>query len=158
MLGLEKVLLIKRKNMGLDFNHSEAHWAYSGFNRFREKLANEIGICLPFMEGFWSQGDSSYSTVELTKRILGLKLFDEHFYWLPKTPLKWDNIKDPIVDLLYHSDCDGNLTTSQCRKIAPRIRELVKNWEEDDYDKKQAVLLAEGMEFCAKNRKILKFS
>lgn len=142
--------------MGLDFNHSEAHWAYSGFNRFRERLAEEIGICLPLMEGFWTIG-YEYSTVELTKRLVGTKMVDENFFWLPKKPLRWDKIKDPIVDLLYHSDCDGSLMPGQCKKIAPRLRELVNDWNDDDYDKKQAILLAEGMEFCAKNRKRLTF-
>lgn len=143
--------------MGLDFNHSDAHWAYSGFNRFRERLAAEVGIFLPFMEGFWNPMENSYSTIELTKRIVGAKIMDEHFYWLPKEPLKWDKIKDPIVDLLYHSDCEGSLTPAQCKKIAPRLRELINDWDDNDYDKKQAVLLAEGMEFCAKNRKRLTF-
>lgn len=142
--------------MGLDFNNSKAHWAYSGFNRFREKLANEIGICLPLMEGFWSTHKDSMSTVELTKKILGTAIFDE-FYWLPKEPLKWDKIKDPIVDLLYHSDCDGSLSAEQCGKIAPRLRELIADWNDDDYDKRQALLLAEGMENCHKENVELNF-
>ena len=32
--------------MGLDFNHSEAHWSYSGFMRFRERLARLDGYDL----------------------------------------------------------------------------------------------------------------
>lgn len=143
--------------MGLDFNKSEAHWAYSGFNRFRVKLAEEIGVCLNFMEGFWEEGTSSMSTVELTKRLVGTKVMDEHFFWLPKKPMKWDKISDPIVDLLYHSDCDGELTAEQCGKIAPRLRELIANWSDDDYDKQQALLLAEGMEQCHKDNEPLKF-
>lgn len=142
--------------MGLDFNHSDAHWAYSGFNRFRTKLAEEIGICLPLMEGFWNEKSSS-STMELTKLIVGTKTMGEHFFWLPQKPLKWDNINDPIVDLLYHSDCDGELSSEQCKKIAPRLRELIKDWDDKDYDKEQALLLAEGMENCAKKNQILKF-
>lgn len=38
--------------MGLDFNISIAHWSYSGFNRFRHRLADEISINLDEMEGF----------------------------------------------------------------------------------------------------------
>lgn len=38
--------------MGLDFSHGDAHWGYSGFNIFREKLAHEIGMDLRTMEGF----------------------------------------------------------------------------------------------------------
>lgn len=38
--------------MGLDFSHGDAHWAYSGFNRFRTRLAEAIGIKLMDMQGF----------------------------------------------------------------------------------------------------------
>lgn len=38
--------------MGLDFSHCEARWAYSGFHRFRERLANMIGFSLNDMDGF----------------------------------------------------------------------------------------------------------
>ncbi|WP_416808878.1 hypothetical protein [Bacillus thuringiensis] len=38
--------------MGLDFNHSSAHWGYSGFNNFRRKLAREIDLDLDAMVGF----------------------------------------------------------------------------------------------------------
>lgn len=38
--------------MGVDFSHGDASWAYSGFNRFRTRLASEIGMELEKMEGF----------------------------------------------------------------------------------------------------------
>jgi len=38
--------------MGLDFDMCDAHWSYSGFARFRERLADEIGVTLGDMEGF----------------------------------------------------------------------------------------------------------
>jgi hypothetical protein len=38
--------------MGLDFSHCDAYWSYSGFNRFRERLANQIGFSLGEMVGF----------------------------------------------------------------------------------------------------------
>lgn len=38
--------------MGLDFTHCEAHWAYSGFHKFRKRLAECIGMNLGNMEGF----------------------------------------------------------------------------------------------------------
>jgi hypothetical protein len=30
--------------MGLDFSHCGAHWSYSGFYRFRERIARAIGL------------------------------------------------------------------------------------------------------------------
>jgi hypothetical protein len=48
--------------MGLDFSNSDAHWSYSGFNSFRSRLANAIGITLNEMEGFG--GSTSWATVK----------------------------------------------------------------------------------------------
>lgn len=111
--------------MGLDFSHREAHWSYGGFMSFRIRLASEIGIDLLQMDGFKQDGNGGY--------IKGLS---------------WKNIKDPVKLLLNHSDCDGELTTEQCRLIAPRLRELVKGWP-DDYDKMMALELSLGMEEAA---------
>jgi len=36
--------------MGIDFSHGEAHWAYSGFMRFRSLLASSLGYETPLME------------------------------------------------------------------------------------------------------------
>lgn len=38
--------------MGIAFSHCTASWSYGGFNRFREALAEEIGLDLNEMEGF----------------------------------------------------------------------------------------------------------
>ncbi|ACK88851.1 hypothetical protein BCAH820_4398 [Bacillus cereus AH820] len=43
--------------MGLAFNHSSAHWGYSGFNNFRRKLASQVGFNLDEMEGFGGEVD-----------------------------------------------------------------------------------------------------
>jgi hypothetical protein len=113
--------------MGIDFSLCDAHWGYGGFHRFRGRLANEIGINLDEMAGFLVNGDP------------------------------WDVIKDPIKDLLDHSDCDGYLTPRQCRKIYPRLLELIKDWSDDDYDKKQGNELANGMKKAAMKFKKLEF-
>lgn len=126
--------------MGLDFSHCEAHWAYSGFHRFRTKLAREIGINLNAMAGF----ASSFSVADLSGT--------GHVDGLP-----WYNIKDDIKPLLKHSDCDGSLTPERCKTVAPRLRELVAGWDDDDYDKEQALELARGMEAAARAGEKLRF-
>ena len=114
--------------MGIDFSHCDAYWAYSGFHRFRVRLAKEVGIDLNEMRGFGG------------------------------AQLKWANPKDdPIIHLLDHSDCDGHLSPGRCKKIAPRLRELVAKWDDEDYDKIQALKLATGMEEAAKGRRNLRF-
>lgn len=112
--------------MGLDFSHCDAHWSYSGFNRFRERLAESININLSNMYGFG--GTDS-----------------------------WYGLNDDIVPLLNHSDCDGKLTIRECRKVSKRLRELVVTWDDNDYDKMQALRLADGMDLAVKEKKQLIF-
>ena len=118
--------------MGLDFHGSKANWSYGGFNRFRTKLAATIGISLEQMVGF-KDGDRQ-----------GIQ--------------PWSEVKDHIVPLLNHSDCEGRLSAKKCKTVGPRLKELVTFWPEDSYDKKQAILLADGMIECARNGKDLVFS
>jgi hypothetical protein len=47
--------------MGLDFTESEAHWSYSGFMRFRKRIAKQINIDLDSMAGFG--GNINWDTV-----------------------------------------------------------------------------------------------
>lgn len=114
--------------MGLDFSHADAHWAYSGFMRFRRRIAATLGIDLERMVGF-----SKNATIS------------------------WDTIGDDIKILLDHSDCDGELSPNECRKVAPRLREIVSPWPDDDFDKRKALLLADGMDLAAKNEEPLEF-
>ena len=134
--------------MGIDFSHCKAHWAYSGFMRFRKRIATEAGIALSCMSGFAS-GPSGKPFEALT--IFGesgesgsVPGFDK--YVGRQEVIPWENVKDDIKLLLDHSDCDGELTPEECAKVAPRLRELVSKWLDDDYDKINALRLAEGME------------
>lgn len=112
--------------MGLDFSHCDARWAYSGFNRFRNRLSAAININYENMEG--CGGDQ-----------------------------KWEEIKDAILPLLNHSDCDGELSPEECKTIAPRLLEIIAPWPNDDYDKIQATELAEGMQWAASKNENLEF-
>jgi len=87
--------------VGLDFNNSNAHWSCYGFNRFRARLANEIGIDLDNMAGF---GGSE---------------------------LPWNQVKDDIKPLLNHSDCDGYLSVAEMKLVYPRLIELVSKWSDN---------------------------
>lgn len=61
----------------------------------------------------------------------------------------WDDLTDPIVPLINHSDCEGELTAEECRSVAPRLREIVSVWPDDDYDRIMATHLANTMDECA---------
>jgi hypothetical protein len=112
--------------MGIDFSHGNAHWAYSGFNRFRAQLAEQIGMKLKDMEGF--DGTTA-----------------------------WKDFEDDIIPLLNHSDCDGHLTISECKKIAPRLKELIKDWDDINSDKSRAEELIIGMEDAIDKNENLEF-
>lgn len=87
--------------MGLDFNHSDAHWSYSGFNEFREELCKSIGIDWNNMDGIGGKN------------------------------ISWATVNDAIKPLLNHSDCDGELTVAEMKQVSPRLREIVRNWPDD---------------------------
>ena len=118
--------------MGLDLyvdGFHVARWAYSGFSRFRQRVAADIGINLAQMEGYVYNG------------------------------IFWSTIEDALVPFLHHSDCDGVLSPEECERIAPRLKEIVSKWPENiehetefypDYDREQGLRLAAGMENAAK--------
>lgn len=113
--------------MGLDFSHGTAHWSYGGFHRARTKLAAVLGIELDAMQGFG--GNKAWPDAE----------------------------KVPLVGLLYHSDCDGDLTPDQCRKIAPALRAAVQQWPADDFDRDGFNRLADAMDEAAAADEPLEF-
>lgn len=138
--------------MGIDFRHYDSpaghhcpQWAYSGFNRFRARLAASEGFDLDEMQGF-SKGDWD---LDGDHRVFGTR--------------PWDEITTPIKPLLNHSDCDGELTPEECAQVAPRLREVAEAWPSegvamaDSFDYRGALTLAECMEFCAASGNTLMF-
>ncbi len=117
--------------MGLNFKDSEAQWSYGGFMTFRRRLAAEIGIVLNEMQGFRIGEVAGGGS--------------------------WDSVKDDIVPFLNHSDCDGELTPEECKRVAPRLRELVRDWP-DGFDKGMAIILADDMERIADSGEALVFT
>lgn len=120
--------------MGLGFQVDgiiigEAGWSYPGFHTFRKRLASQIGINLDQMEGF----------TETPKYL-------------------WKDVKDDVKYLLHHSDCDGKLSPSKCAKIAPRLKELITEWNEDVFGEKyRAFILSEAMKLAVSKNKPLVF-
>ncbi len=70
--------------------------------------------------------------------------------------IPWRTVKDPIVPFLNHSDCEGTMTPEAMKKVAPRIKALVKDWPED-HDKQNGLELAADMLRLSKNGKRLHF-
>ncbi len=147
--------------MGLDFSHCEARWGYIGFMQFRTKLAAEAGIALRCMDGFNYNSSLSQQYEHLSiygseaKPSDGSLMYGHYVGNQPAIP--WSKINDPIKYLLNHSDCEGELTPDECRKVAPRLRELVAGWPDGDRDKENALELADGMDAAAAAGESLRF-
>jgi hypothetical protein len=124
--------------MGLDFSHTEAHWAYTSFSRFRRALATFEGIDIDAMRGFTQGGKP------------------------------WESVTTPLKPLLDHSDCDGDLSPEECATVAPRLRQVIdeiwpaatSTWEQNpeaSIHRSNGLLLAEGMEAAAASSEPLEF-
>ncbi|MBU8694155.1 MULTISPECIES: hypothetical protein [Bacillus] len=57
----------------------------------------------------------------------------------------FENFTDDIIPLLDLSDSDSYLMPDVCQTVAVRLRQLIRNWPDDDMDKMNALHLAEGM-------------
>ena len=112
----------------LTFNYGSARWWPDGFNRFRERLAVILGV--------------QWETLLTNVREAGY----------PPPPYK-----EPLMYLLFHSDCEGDITWRQCERIAARLREVVASWPEGDYDRDQALKLAEGMGEAFRRHRSIEF-
>ena len=86
--------------------------------------------------------------------IIGISLNEMTGFYGTKS---WDNVEDDIVPLLNHSDCDGELSVEECKKVAPRLDEILEKLEDDDYDKKLAKGLVQMMKNCIEHNVSLKF-
>jgi hypothetical protein len=97
----------KGVTMGLDTTHDCWHGSYSSFGEFRRELARVgLGIKLNEMQGFAGEVTSD-----------GRSMTEKGKPWYPHS-------EDPLVILLNHSDCDGEIKWEYCRMLAHRLLEL----------------------------------
>lgn len=118
--------------MGLDTTHNCWHGAYSAFMRWRQEISKAAGLPpLELMEGFFTSRDGSR----------GVRGGIPTFYLGPdpgelvencirrmeeSLPISWDSLKpSPLHELLYHSDCDGEITAESCGPIADALEALL---------------------------------
>jgi hypothetical protein len=117
--------------MGLDTTHDAWHGAYSAFMRWREKLAEAAGLPpLRMMECFFVAGNAPYdpSTMVYDKTA---KETVQRF--LEGLPIKWECLKpDALHELLYHSDCEGDIPADRCAAIADSLERIMPNIPEGD--------------------------
>lgn len=120
--------------MGLDTSHDAWHGAYSAFMRWRTKIAEVAGLPpLQLMEGFFvpqrekdaKDWDGTIPTIylgpstdEMTRNSI-LRMEES-------LPIQWAALKpSPLHELLYHSDCDGEIPAAACGPIADELEKLL---------------------------------
>lgn len=91
--------------MGLDTTHEAFHGSYSGFNDWRKAVASTIGIELEKMSGFqvarwgYKEGDNA---------------------------IQWESLDQrPLLELLSHSDCDGEISWENCGPLADDLESIL---------------------------------
>lgn len=122
--------------MGIGFHIKEydckARWSYTGFNRFRKRVAESLALTLET---------------------------DSNGRWVEQDWEKWD--KDWLI-FLTHSDCSGYFTHFQCGRISKKLKSVLEKWEPKDlhyfYDLEHGLILVKAMEYCNDNKKSMRIS
>lgn len=84
--------------MGLDVSHDAWRGAYSAFMRWRQHVAEKAGLPpLMTMEGFTTDGGITWSSVD---------------------------VKPELRELLFHSDCDGEIAVEHLDGLASELERL----------------------------------
>lgn len=140
--------------MGLDTSHGCWHGAYGAFMRWREKLAEVAGLPpLGLMEAFYKAGEWDDPFKDMTKAYPSTA--ERYTRCLP---IKWAALKpDVLHELLYHSDCDGELAAEICGPLADRLEQLIPLMptKEDRRDKTQTFI--DGLRAAAKAGEPVRF-
>ena len=137
-------------------------WAYSGFSRFRVRLWDSIRQPdwpdMGRMQGFMpSTGIEIFRLREGHDPDPNSDIGGDYETWHGEQndwwhlhATRWEDLPEhPLFPLLHHSDCDGDLSPELCLTIAPALRDAVATWDDEDYDKTMALLLAKAMDICA---------
>lgn len=101
--------------MGLDTTHDCWHGAYSAFTRWRNKLAEVAGYKF-YKEGFIDRPLIDWGRIT-QDNLCGL----------------WDETpKDPLLVLIVHFDCEGEIFPEQGEPLADRLAELLPLLPDDE--------------------------
>ena len=97
--------------MGLDTSYDCWHGAYSAFHRWRTRIAEVSGYASKWPDG-----------LEIDDAEDGAAVADGTWKKLPN---------DPILVLLCHSDCDGQIAPEHAGPLADRLEGLLPNLHGD---------------------------
>jgi hypothetical protein len=139
--------------------------------QWRKKLAEVAGLPpLELMEGFYAPLDQKFCLPTLYH---GINTYQEECGHgsgrfmdnLDKQlPIKWECLKpSDLYELLYHSDCDGEISPERCGPIADALNDLIPLLPDEDAGghignwRQKTKLFVSGLRASAKQGKPLKF-
>lgn len=158
--ALERIKQTVEEEIGMRRDHWEyikvdfddrAHWAYSGFMRFRERIAKMEGIDLQRMDGFGPMNDlDAYLKMhpEMTMQQVTPAMYEgaeKEFY--AEWTISWKDVETTLEPFLHHSDCDGEMTPEECAQVLPRLEECVKEIDEE-WEAERGQKLVNMMRIC----------
>lgn len=130
--------------MGLNCSHGAFDGAYSAFNRFRGAVARAMG-------GSWPPHENK-------------ELIADHWYWGDGFS---ENTHPGLYVFFCHSDCEGYIKASDCKKIADEMEALLPeigrlgtgggHIERDGGYRKVAERFIAGCRLASSKRQRLKF-
>jgi hypothetical protein len=102
--------------MGLDTTHDGFHGAYSAFSRWRNDLAIAAGYRMEG-ESEWRQYPALNWDAITEANLMG----------------EWESTpEDPLIVLIAHSDCDGEILPEQAAPLADRLEQLLPAMREKE--------------------------
>lgn len=106
--------------MGLTTSHNAWGGAYSVFNDWRKAIAHAAGLPpLELMEGFYAADDLTVQRLDRGEQRHRAPLS-------ARLPIKWECLSPrPILALLNHSDCEGELLARDLVHIAIELEKLL---------------------------------
>lgn len=116
--------------MGVVINPGGAQFSYSGFHQFRINVAAAEGFDLEQMEGFGGENP-----------------------WVNESG-RTITVLEPFLN---NSDCDGYISSWECRDMWERMRDVAPKLE-SPFDQDRCAAIAEGMKLCADNKCAMEFS
>lgn len=155
--------------MGLYVSHDCWTGAYSAFHRWRVEVARLKGLPpLDLMEGFYVSVKDKDRFSLPTLYYFGYEKDLESNNNIMRIdsclPISWDSLKpDPIHELLYHSDCEGQIEWEKCKDMADSLEKVIPlmegeapghigNW------KKKTQNFVDGLRLAYKNKENVRFA
>ena len=93
--------------MGLDTTHNCWHGPYSSFQAWRNKVAEAAGYEIKYQDG------------------LEMPVVDQEHLTNAQAYGEWEETpSDPLLVLIWHSDCDGVIHPSQAAALGSRLIDL----------------------------------